>query len=274
MSVQEPVRDEVLDRPAPKSKQPVLGDAQTGGGGTGASGRAATNTVIRKRSWLVEFYRSGVGKKATMAATGIALIGFVIAHAVGNLKLYLGAEEMNHYGEWLREVAYPIVPHSGFLWIMRIALLAALILHLHAAYALTMMNRRARDVAYQSKRDYIAASFAARTMRWTGIIVLLFVIFHLLDLTFGPTNPDFQSAMPYENTVASFQRIPVALFYVLANLALGVHLWHGIWSLFQSLGINNRRFNEWRRYLSYAITGAVVLINVSFPIMVVVRVIE
>ena len=274
MSVQEPVRDEVLDRESPKSKQPILGDSQSSGAGKGASGRAATNKVIRRKPWLLDFYRSGVGKKATMAATGIALLGFVIAHSIGNLKLYLGAEEMNLYGEFLRDIAYPIVPHSGFLWIMRAGLLVAFVLHLHAAYALTMMNRRARPTKYQSKRDYIAATFAARTMRWTGIIVLLFIIFHLLDLTFGPTNPDFQSAMPYENTVASFQRIPVALFYVLANLALGVHLWHGIWSMFQSLGINNRRFNEWRRYLSYAITGAIVQINESFPIMVVARVIE
>ena len=270
MSVREPIDQgvgEVVERGGEVSNQPVLGD-RGGGPGDGASGRAALNRLPGQRMWFVQFYRSGVGKKAVMALTGIAMMGFVLAHAVGNLKLYVGSESMNHYGEWLREIGYPALPHSGVLWIMRSVLLVSLILHVHAAWALTRMNRRARPTRYASERDYIAATFAARTMRWTGIIVLLFVVFHLLDLTFGPVNPDFVGGTPYENTVASFQRLPVALFYVIANVALGVHLWHGAWSMFQSLGVNNRRFNAWRQYFAWGYTLVVVGINVSFPLAV------
>jgi succinate dehydrogenase / fumarate reductase cytochrome b subunit len=222
----------------------------------------------RRTPFFVDFYRSAVGKKYVMAITGVMMMAFVLAHMVGNLKMYMGAEEMNHYGEFLRAILYPLVPRQAALWIMRLGLIAALVLHVHATYSLTMMNRRSRPTKYQSDRDYVAATFAARSMRWTGIIVLLFLVFHLLDLTFGPANPDFQHALPYENTVASFQRPLVALFYILANLALGVHLYHGAWSLFQSVGWNRRRFNAWRRYFATAFAGIIVAGNVSFPLAV------
>jgi succinate dehydrogenase / fumarate reductase cytochrome b subunit len=143
-------------------------------------------------------------------------------------------------------------------------LLVAVVVHIHAAYALTQMNRRARPVKYVSKRDFAAADFASRTMRWTGIIVLLFVIFHLLDLTWGPANPDFVENDPYHNVIESFQRIPVALVYVLANVALGVHLYHGAWSLFQSMGWTR----PWRREFATVFAALIVLGNVSFPIAV------
>ena len=111
------------------------------------------------------------------------------------------------------------------------------------------MNRKARPVRYQSPRDYVAANFASRTMRWTGVIVGLFVIFHLLDLTWGTANPNFVRGDPYDNLFDGFERVPVAIVYILANIALGVHLFHGVWSMFQSLGWNNPRFNVWRRYV-------------------------
>ena len=134
-----------------------------------------------------------------------------------------------------------------------------------AAYQLTMINRRARPEAYRSKRDYVAADFASRTMRWTGIIVALFVIFHLLDLTWGPANPDFVEGDPYHNIITSFERVPVALIYVIANLALGVHLYHGAWSLFQSMGW----VRPWRREFATAFAAVIVAGNVSFPLAVV-----
>ena len=222
----------------------------------------------RRLPFFLDFYRSAVGKKYVMAISGIIMMGYVFAHMVGNLKLYLGAEEMNKYGEFLRNLAYPIFPHQGALWIMRLGLLAALVLHVHAAVSLTRMNTRSRPTKYQSKRDYIAADFAARTMRWTGWLVFVFIVFHLLDLTWGTANPDFQYGTPYENTVASFQRIPVSVFYIIANLALGVHLYHGAWSLFQSIGWNRRRFNPWRRYFAVGFALIVVAGNVSFPLAV------
>jgi len=130
---------------------------------------------------------------------------------------------------------------------VRIGLIAAFVFHIHAAASLTIQNRRARPDSYKSKRDYIAADFASRTMRWTGIIIALFIVFHLLDLTWGPANPDFVRGDPYNNLVYSMQRVPVAIVYILANIALAFHLYHGSWSLFQSLGINNPKYNTARQ---------------------------
>jgi succinate dehydrogenase / fumarate reductase cytochrome b subunit len=221
----------------------------------------------RRAPWFVDLYRTAVGKKYVMAITGIVGLAYVAGHMVGNLKIYLGQEDIDHYGEWLRTIGYPALPHGGFLWIMRVLLLAAVLLHMHAAWSLTRMNARA-DVKYVAKRDYVAANFASRTMRWTGIIVAAFILFHLADLTWGSANPDFVRGSVYHNMVESFSRIPVAVFYVLANLALGVHLWHGLWSLFQSMGWNNPRFNKWREWLAWGLTTVIVLGNVSFPVAI------
>src|SRR5690625_2420521 len=114
--------------------------------------------------WIANFYGSAVGKKYVMAISGIVLMGYVLAHMIGNLKLYMGEADMNAYAEWLREIGYPALPEEGLLWLMRLALIAAVVLHIHAAYSLTMMNRRARPTRYQSKQDFIAADFAGRTM--------------------------------------------------------------------------------------------------------------
>jgi succinate dehydrogenase / fumarate reductase, cytochrome b subunit len=224
--------------------------------------------------WPLEFYRSAVGKKWVMAITGLLGIGFVIAHMVGNLKVYMGAEDMNHYGEFLRELLYPLVPRTVTLWLLRFGLIFALLLHLHAAYSLTVMNHRARPSDYAAPRDYVAANFASRTMRWSGIIVLAFIAFHLLDLTAGTANPDFVRGDPYNNLVASFERPLVALFYVVANVLLGIHLFHGTWSMFQSLGANSPRFNEWRRRLAQAVAAVIVIGNISFPLAVTFGVLE
>src|SRR5215213_9472887 len=141
--------------------------------------------------WLVQFYRSAVGKKWVMAVSGMILLGYIFFHTLGNLKLYLGAEGLNHYGEFLRELLVPIFPRTVILWLMRGGLLLATIFHIHSAYSLTRMNARANAGGYEQKVDYVAANFASRTMRWTGIIIALFVLFHLADLTWGSLNPDF-----------------------------------------------------------------------------------
>ena len=235
-----------------------------------------TGTAIRpKRTkpFLLDLYSTAVGKKYVMAITGVAMIGFVVAHMIGNLKMYLGAADLNHYAEFLRELLYPIAPKGVVLWILRGGLIVMLGLHLHAAYSLTQLNRKARPVKYQSARDYQVANFASRTMRWTGIIVLLFIIWHLLDLTFGVVNTvgtsgTFAHAEVYANVVRSFNRVPVAIFYILANIALGIHLFHGTWSLFQSIGWSNPRFNRWRRGLAIGVATIVVVGNVSFPVAV------
>ncbi|HEY4333565.1 MAG TPA: succinate dehydrogenase cytochrome b subunit, partial [Ilumatobacteraceae bacterium] len=222
---------------------------------------------------------TAVGKKYVMAITGIAMIGFIVAHMIGNLKIYLGSAEINHYGEFLRELLVPILPRTYVLWIMRGGLFLAVMLHIHAAYSLTRINHDARAVKYQSPRDYQVANFASRTMRWTGIIVTLFVLWHLADLTWGTvnavgTNGVFHRGDVYGNVVRSFNRVPVAILYIVANIALGIHLFHGTWSLFQSLGWNNPRFNRWRRGLATGLATIVVVGNVSFPIAVLAGVIS
>jgi succinate dehydrogenase / fumarate reductase cytochrome b subunit len=224
--------------------------------------------------FLVQFWRSAIGKKWVMAITGIMLIGFVVGHMVGNLKIYLGAHAIDHYAEWLRTIGYPALPKQVFLWMMRGALLSAVVLHIWAAVSLTRMNHAARPVKYQSKRDYVAANYAARTMRWTGVIVLLFIIFHLLDLTFGKTGDTFKSGEVYANIVESFSRPPVAIFYILANLALAFHLFHGAWSMFQSLGWNNPRWNSWRRGFAVGLATIIAIGNISIPLAVMTGVVK
>ena len=219
------------------------------------------SAALRSRPSL---YSTAVGKKYAMAISGLILMAYVLTHMIGNLKIYFGAESLNTYAEWLRELGEPALPREWMLWGLRIVLLVAVSVHIHAAYSLTRMNRRARPERYHSRRDFVAADFASRTMRWTGIIVLFFVIFHLLDLTWGPVNPDFVSGAPYHNVISSFQRVPVAVVYIVANLALGVHLYHGAWSLFQSIGW----VAPWRRQFAVVFTAVVVGGNVSFPLAV------
>jgi succinate dehydrogenase / fumarate reductase, cytochrome b subunit len=222
----------------------------------------------RRAPFVVELYRSALGKKYVMAITGIVFMGYVLAHMFGNLKLYQGAEEFNEYAEFLRRLLYPIVPESGTLNVLRAVLILALIGHVVAAAQLTRMNQKARPTRYQSKRDFAAADFASRTMRWTGVIVLLFIAYHLADFTWGWVNPAAEGASVYDKVIASFSVPAISAFYIIANLALGVHLYHGVWSLFQSMGWNNRRFNHWRKMLAVGFTVVVIGGNLSFPIAV------
>ena len=236
------------------------------------TGTAATPKK-RRKFFVLDFYGTAVGKKYVMAITGIMLLGFVLVHMIGNLKMYLGAEHLNEYGEFLRELLVPIMPHTVVLWLMRGGLLTAGALHVHAAVSLTRLNRQARSVKYQGPRDYQVANFASRTMRATGIIVFLFLFWHLADLTWGWWNAaggdgEFVRGDAYGNVVRSFERVPVSVLYIVANLALGTHLYHGVWSLFQSMGWNNPKFKEWRRYLAVAFATLIVVGNVSFPIAV------
>ncbi len=229
----------------------------------------------RRRFWLVDIYRSAVGKKWAMALSGIVLLGYIISHMLGNLKVYIGPEEINSYGEALRDLGGHLVPRTHLLWIIRFVLIGAFAVHIHAAFALTVENRAKRGTPrYQSRRDYLAANYASRTMIWTGIIVLLFLAFHLADLTWGFANPDFVRGDVYANLVASFQRVPVAILYIVANLALGLHIYHGAWSLFQSMGAHNPRFDHWRRWFAQGFAAVIVAGNVLFPITVLVGVVD
>jgi succinate dehydrogenase / fumarate reductase, cytochrome b subunit len=238
-------------------------------GGAGTPPRTVHPRAKRRAPWPVEFYRSAIGKKWVMAVSGIILLGFVFGHMIGNLKLYLGKQELDLYGEALRDIPSHLLPRTVLLWAVRVVLTSAFVFHIHAAYSLTRMNKRARPVGYQAPREYVAANFASRTMRWTGVIVLAFLAFHLADLTWGAANTGhFVRGDPYNNLVYSFRRPVVAIFYVIANLALGVHIFHGAWSLFQSLGINNPRINKARLRFAQGFAAIIVLGNISFPIAV------
>ena len=234
---------------------------------------ATAVTTRRRRPFFLDLYSTAVGKKYVMAISGLAMIGFVVFHMIGNLKMYFGQADLDHYAEFLKELLYPIAPKGVVLWILRGGLIAMLVLHLHAAWSLTRLNRHARAVKYQGPRDYQVANFASRTMRWTGIIVLAYLVWHLLDLTFGTVNAigtdgEFVRGEVFNNVVRSLDRPLVAAFYIVANILLGIHLFHGAWSFFQSLGWNNPRFNAWRRGFAVGIATVVVVGNVSFPVAV------
>ncbi|HEX6086797.1 MAG TPA: succinate dehydrogenase cytochrome b subunit [Thermoanaerobaculia bacterium] len=218
-------------------------------------------------TWLGNFYRSAIGKKAVMAVTGVILFGWIFLHMVGNLKVYFGPEHFNEYALFLKTMLTPAVPETGMLWLSRIVLLVAVIFHIHSAYALTMMNREARPVGYRN-RAYAKASYASRTMRWGGIIILLFVIYHILHFTTGQAHHDFVRDDPYRNFVTGFRIWWVSAIYIVANLALGLHLYHGVWSMFSSLGVTHKRFENWRRMFATAFAVIVTAGNVLFPLSV------
>jgi succinate dehydrogenase / fumarate reductase cytochrome b subunit len=230
-------------------------------------------------TWVGNFYRSAIGKKAVMAVTGLVLFGWILAHMLGNLKLYMPAHEDSHgvmrpavdiYAVGLRELGAPFAPEAALLWVTRIILLVCVVFHIHSAYALTMMNRAARPVAYQG-REYVKGTYAARTMRWGGVIILLFVFYHLAHLTFGGNVAPparFQEGEVYHNVVSGFQIWWVSAIYIIANLALGLHLYHGVWAMFGSLGLTNPRFESWRRNFATAFAALITLGNISFPLAV------
>ncbi|MDY7105683.1 MAG: succinate dehydrogenase cytochrome b subunit [Actinomycetota bacterium] len=223
----------------------------------------------RRLPFPLGLYQTYVGKKWVMGVTGIALLGYVVVHMIGNLHLYEGPAQVNHYGEALRDLGGELVPRTLLLWLLRIGLTTAFVLHIHAAISLTATNRKANGTRYQSKRDYIAADFASRSMRVTGIIIFLYVIFHLADLTWGwLLGDEYIRGDVYHNVVESLSSLPIAIIYIVANIAVAVHIYHGAWSMFQTLGINNPRFNVARRYLATGLAAMILLGNLSFPIMV------
>jgi len=179
------------------------------------------------------FFRSSIGKKVVMAASGAILFGFVIGHMLGNLQVYLGPEAFNGYAEKLRHL-------PALLWTARAALLVAVTAHIASAYSLTRTSQVARPVGYR-QRESRESTYASRTMRWGGVIIALFIVYHILDLTFGVANPDGTDSTPYDRLVASFQNPIATIVYVVTLILLGMHLRHGVWSATQTLGQSNRR---------------------------------
>ena len=205
-----------------------------------------------------------------MAVTGIPLVLFLFAHMAGNLKIFFGGPTFDHYAHWLRSIGTPLLPADWYLWIQRTTLTAAVIGHIVAATVLTVRARRARPVKY-AHRPKVQGSYAARTMRWGGVIVLLFIVFHILDLTTGTLNPVGDPQHPYANVVADFapSRWYVTLFYTLAIVAVGFHLRHGIFSAARTLGQQTARGERiWRAVaLILSIVLVVGYLSVPFAVM-------
>lgn len=196
----------------------------------------ANSTLTKKRSTA---YGSTVALKSAMAASGAILVLYLIAHMYGNLKVFSGQAAFDDYAHSLREIGYPILPESGFLWIFRMALLASILIHIYSAAVLTIRARKAREQRYVVKKR-VQRTYASYTMRWGGVLIALFVVFHILHLTTNNIAPGGKSDSPYERLYNGFQ--PefwyVTLFYVLAVIAVGFHLRHGIWSGMATLGVN------------------------------------
>ncbi len=212
-------------------------------------------------------YRSTIGKKVAMALTGLILVGFVVAHMLGNLKIFTGSQHLNEYGEFLRTVGEPLFPYSVLLWIARIVLLGSVVVHIVAATQLTMLDRASRPERYVFHKKQ-QATYASLTMRWGGLIILLFVIYHILHFTTGAAHGNFIEGDVYHNVVSGFQVWYVSVVYIAAMVALGFHLYHGVWSMFQTLGLNSSKWNGLLRGLSVLTALVVAGGNILIPVAV------
>jgi len=208
----------------------------------------------------VGFIGSTLGKKILMAITGIILFGFVVGHMLGNLQIYLGAERLNNYAELLQA-------SQVLVWTVRIVLLFCVGVHIWASVVVGMRNRSARPIKYKVFKPP-GLNYASRTMVWGGPIIGLFIIFHLLDLTVGSANPDFIRGDVYHNVIASFSNPVIAIVYITANLLLAFHLFHGLWSLFQTFGWDHPRFGWLRRVPAVFFSVLIGAGNISIPLAV------
>jgi succinate dehydrogenase cytochrome b subunit len=215
-------------------------------------------TAGRALAGLRAFWQSTIGKKAVMAITGIVMVGFVIGHVTGNLLVFRGAQHMNDYSAFLKGL-------GGALWAVRLGLLAAVILHTVAAVQLTRRARAARPVEYHGRKPQVS-TLAARSMRWGGVLLALFIVLHLLHFTTGTIRPAgyFSHTDVYGNVVASFRVWWVTAFYLVAMLALGLHLFHGTWSSVRTLGLTRPSPDPLHRRLA---TALAVLVYLGFSII-------
>ncbi|MFC7385950.1 succinate dehydrogenase cytochrome b subunit [Sphaerisporangium rhizosphaerae] len=216
------------------------------------------------------FLRSSNGKKAVMAVSGAVLVLFLIGHMIGNAKLFLGRDTFNSYAEWLRTVGEPALPARTVLTLTEIVLAAAVVLHMWAAVSLARRAAKARPVKYAAKRKSQAGGYVVRTMRYGGVIIVLFVVWHLLDLTFGVVNPKGFAATPYDRVIAGFDpsRWWVTAFYVVALIMIGLHLRHGLWSAFQTLGLAGGRSRHLLNAGAAVLAAVLVLGFLAVPIAV------
>ncbi|MGH7526394.1 MAG: succinate dehydrogenase cytochrome b subunit [Gemmatimonadales bacterium] len=199
-------------------------------------------------SQLRAFWQSSVGKKAVMAVTGLILVLYLITHVLANLLVFQGPDQINAYSAFLHGT-------GGALWAARVVLLAAAVLHIVAAVQLTARKRAARPVAYAGGREPQVSTLASRTIWWGGGLILVFLVYHILHFTTGSVHPDFVAGDPYHNVASGFRHPLVALFYILAMVAVGLHLYHGLWSSGRSLGMSPPSPKPLQRRLALVLAG-------------------
>jgi succinate dehydrogenase / fumarate reductase cytochrome b subunit len=209
---------------------------------------------------LREFWRSTIGKKIVMAVTGLIGVGFVISHVASNVTVFKGTEHVNDYAVFLRSL-------GPLLYVARIVLIAAVLLHVVAALQLMRRADDARPVGYR-RREPQVSTLASRSMKVGGVLLLAFIVFHIADLTFGVGHPDFVHLRPGENMIAGLRRWPVALFYLLAMLSLGLHLYHGAWSSMRTLGAARQSLHPLKRALPLVLAILVAGGFASIPLAV------
>ncbi|GAB2513887.1 succinate dehydrogenase cytochrome b subunit [Microbacterium petrolearium] len=230
-------------------------------------------TAVQDRRTTARRHRvplSNFWAKVIMAVTGLIFTAFVFVHMYGNLHIFQGQEEFDHYAHWLREVLMPLLPYEGLLWILRVVLLGCLVLHVACAVLLIVRARRARGPHRRRGLSGVDAWFA-RSMPMTGVIILLFVVFHILDLTLGvapAATSEFEAGSAYANLVASFQRPLVAAFYAITMLVLSVHVFHGVWTAAHDLGATGKRLRQIALWVGGGLAVAICLGNVAIPLLV------
>jgi succinate dehydrogenase cytochrome b subunit len=202
------------------------------------------------------FWSTSPGKKIAMAISGIVIFGFVVAHMLGNLQIFYGPERINAYAAFLQGL-------GPLLWVFRIVMLLALGIHFVAALLVTLQNMAARPQKY-TVHAYRKTTFAARTMWLGGPAIALFVIYHLGHLTVGCVHAEFTDNV-YNNIVVGFQTPWVSAVYITAMCIVGLHLYHGLSSMFQSLGLSHPRWNKWRNIFAVCFSFAVTILNTSIP---------
>jgi succinate dehydrogenase / fumarate reductase cytochrome b subunit len=222
----------------------------------------ATAGTLPQQPRAITFWQSTNGKKVVMAVTGVMMFGFVVGHMLGNLQMFEAPEHINAYGHFLHNL-------GELLWIERGIMLLAIALHITATVQLALRSKAARPVGY-SRRQAINSSYASRTMYWSGPIVLVFIIFHLLQFTAGYVHPQatFVEGDVYHNVVAGFQVWWVSAWYIFAMCLLGLHLSHGLWSMFQSVGLAHPRLSPYLRNAARGVAVLIVLGYISIPIAV------
>jgi succinate dehydrogenase / fumarate reductase cytochrome b subunit len=219
-------------------------------------------TAVNLPASSLRFWQTTVGKKAIMAVTGVILFGFVCGHLLGNLQVFLPPEKLNHYAALLKSL-------PALLWGTRITLLVAVGLHIWSSFELWLLQRAARPMKYVRKAN-LHSTYASRTMLWSGPIIAAFVIFHLLQFTFGAVHPGapFDEHNVYNNVVKGFQVWPVSLFYIIAMIMLCYHLYHGLWSMFQSLGFSHPVYTPWLQRLAKVVAILIAIGYISIPVAI------